>query len=126
MFHIRIRINSEWQGSLIDEEIGASLLESVRFYHDRDVWFCRLFLLMPDHIHALLSFTPTKSMSRIIGEWKTYHRKASKIGWQSNYFDHRIRSDEELELKRAYILMNPVVKGLCSSPGDWMWKFKGS
>jgi REP element-mobilizing transposase RayT len=69
---------------------------------------------MPDHLHALLAFPPDKKMSNVIDTWKSFHAKQSDISWQANYFDHRIRTDAELEEKAAYIRRNPVVKGLCA------------
>ena len=79
---------------------------------------------MPDHLHTLVSFNPDKSMSRSIGNWKSYHARTSGIQWQSNYFDHRIRNEIELFLKYGYILNNPVVKGLCSPDEEWPWKLE--
>ena len=35
------------------------------------------------------------------------------VGWQGDFFDHRLRNHHELEEKTSYILMNPVRKGLC-------------
>lgn len=76
---------------------------------------------MPDHAHALLSFPPDRQMSRVIGGWKSWHARNSGIDWQDNYFDHRIRSDDEFQQKAAYIRRNPVAKGLCQRSEDWPW-----
>ena len=63
-------------------------------------------------------------MSRILGEWKRYTAQNPGIQWQANYFDHRIRSDPSLAEKHAYILNNPVVRGLCVRQGDWPWSWQ--
>jgi REP element-mobilizing transposase RayT len=76
---------------------------------------------MPDHVHALLAFPPTEAMSRVIGEWKHFHARHTRIVWQDGYFDHRIRHDAELNEKLAYIRNNPVVENLCAHPEDWPW-----
>ena len=34
------------------------------------------------------------------------------VHWQRDFFDHRIRDNEDLREKREYILANPVRKGL--------------
>lgn len=60
-------------------------------------------------------------MSRVIGEWKHYVGKEAGIKWQTNYFDHRIRDDRGLAEKYAYVLRNPVVRGLCRQEVDWPW-----
>jgi len=76
---------------------------------------------MPDHLHAILSFSEENRMSRIVGEWKKYHTTTSGVSWQGNYFDHRLRSEKEFIEKAEYIRMNPVRKGLCEKPEDWPW-----
>ncbi len=81
---------------------------------------------MPDHIHALLSFPPDAKMSLVVGNWKKYQRQMLHINWQENYFDHRIRNDNEFELKAAYIRMNPVRASLCEEPEKWPWIFEST
>ncbi|MDQ8205689.1 transposase [Pelagicoccus sp. SDUM812003] len=123
VFHIRIRVQREWSGSLIAEGIGEGLLESVAFNHAKGIWYCRVFMLMPDHVHALLSFDPCRSMSEVIGNWKSYTAKRFGVSWQSNYFDHRIRHDASLDGKREYVLNNPLAKELCERWEDWKWRW---
>ncbi|MSU48114.1 MAG: hypothetical protein EXS37_03330 [Opitutus sp.] len=120
-FHIRVRIDRAQTIQLTDATLARSLLDSVRFHHERDRWHCHLFLLMPDHLHALLVFPPPSAMSRIVGEWKKYHNRHNQLLWQEGYFDHRIRDTREFEEKAAYIRRNPVVKDLCAHPEDWPW-----
>ena len=79
---------------------------------------------MPDHIHAILSFPSDESMSKVIGDWKGFHRYKHKVIWEENYFDHRLRADErgeQLAAKLDYIRRNPVVAGLCARIEDWPW-----
>jgi REP element-mobilizing transposase RayT len=81
-------------------------------------------MLMPDHIHALLSFERDKSMSRVIGDWKHYQTVQHKIIWQAGYFDHRLRDDErgeQMSAKIKYIRQNPVAAGLCATCEEWPW-----
>jgi len=124
VFHVRLRADEEWARakSLIAPPTRARrLLESATHYHRQHTWHCHLFLLMPDHVHALLSFPPNQPMSRVIGAWKAWHARASEVVWQDNYFDHRIRNDAEFDLKAGYIRHNPVAKELCVRPEDWPW-----
>ena len=122
-FHIRLRVAPDQPDlpSLIEPKVAGGLLAAARFYHERQRWHSRLFLLMPDHIHALLMFPDETHMSRVIGEWKHYATRQWGIDWQANYFDHRIRNAPGLSEKYAYIRRNPVVKGLCPRDEDWPW-----
>ena len=120
-FHIRLRLDRAQQLPLTSPVLATVLFDSVRYYHERARWHCHLFLLMPDHLHALLAFPPHAVMSRTIGEWKKYHTQHRQVLWQDGYFDHRIRDAHEFKEKAAYIRQNPVVKGLCTRPEDWPW-----
>ena len=44
--------------------------------------------------------------------------------WQTESFDHVLRSSESLDAKIAYILNNPVRDGLVNLPADypWIWR----
>jgi REP element-mobilizing transposase RayT len=121
MFHIRIRCAPTNPLTLTDSELAPKLLQSVRFYESRQRWHVRVFLLMPDHLHALFSFPAQDSMASTISHWKAYHARMHRIAWQENFFDHRIRNDEQVGEKARYIRMNPVVKGLCEASDDWRW-----
>jgi putative transposase len=73
------------------------VLDSTTFYERRQRWHISLFLLMPDHVHALLSFARDQSMSRIVGDWKHFHARKNGVMWREGYFDHRLRDDERGE-----------------------------
>ena len=125
VFHIRIRAAVDNLDHLTNERLAPKLLASAIEYARRHIWWPALFLIMPDHIHALLSFNVTRKMSRVIGDWKKWHHVKHGVRWQENFFDHRLRRDESLEQKALYIRRNPVVKGLCSKPEDWPWVLDG-
>ena len=121
VYHIRLRVAADTPQRLTDPLLAARLLEAVQFYHVHGRWDCRVALLMPDHVHAMLSFPVQESMSATIGAWKSYTTRRLGVRWQANYFDHRIRDQHNLQVKGAYILRNPVVKGLCEREVDWPW-----
>jgi putative transposase len=69
LFHIRIAVNREKeQRPITSTPLAQALLDSARLYESKQRWNITLFLLMPDHIHALLSFASDQTMSRIIGD----------------------------------------------------------
>jgi putative transposase len=125
LFHIRIAVDREKQKTpLTFAPLAEALLDSAKFYQARQRWHITLFLLMPDHLHALLSFACDQSMSRLIGEWKHFQARKHGIVWQEGYFDHRLRDDERGEQfasKMDYIRQNPVAAGLCSNDTEWPW-----
>jgi len=44
------------ENHLCHPAVGSAILDSVRHRHDRQIWFCHIAVLMPDHIHVMLSF----------------------------------------------------------------------
>jgi hypothetical protein len=76
---------------------------------------------MPDHIHILTGPDDREAsppLPRFIQRFKSAatHRLwrlgISGVVWQSSYYDHVLRKDEDLERVARYILGNPVRKGL--------------
>ncbi len=123
--HLRIRVDRQQTTPLTEPVLANALLESVSFYHAKGRWWLSLFVLMPDHLHALVAFPHDTNMSRTIGEWKHWHARRHGIRWQEGYFDHRVREDErgeQLQGQANYILHNPVVRDLCAHPDEWPWK----
>ena len=125
VFHVRMALDrTKRQETLITLPIGESLMESAKFYDSKGRWHLTVFMLMPDHIHALLSFPREESMSRVIGDWKHFQTHKHGIAWQKGFFDHRLRDDErgeQFSAKIDYIRQNPVVAGLCSRAEEWPW-----
>ena len=104
---------------LTDPRLALELLAEARRFHSQHHWWCYLFLVMPDHVHALVVFTWESRMSEIIRNWKRGTARIQGVRWQENYFDHRIRNDAEQSKTWNYIRRNPVVKGLCKTEEDW-------
>ncbi|MBI3812017.1 MAG: transposase [Nitrospirae bacterium] len=91
-----------------------------------DTW-----VVMPNHLHAIIMITydgrggsrtaPTvmairKPLGRLIGAFKTVSTKRINVMretpavpvWQRNYYEHILRSEEELIRTSEYILNNPA------------------
>jgi putative transposase len=94
----------------------------------------RALVVMPDHVHMI--FTPLVdieksevfSLARITKAIKgtsahMINRRLGRPGrvWQTESFDRVLRVSEKLDEKTAYILDNPVRKGLVSSPEEYLW-----
>ena len=121
-----ITINCAQRGAnqLCLPQIGDAILASIAFNHQRQAWFCRFAILMPDHLHAILAFPHDPGLTITIARWKHYIAAKQKIQWQRDFFDHRLRNEAELEEKSDYIKMNPVRRGLCQKPEDWPHTFR--
>jgi len=117
--------NRRWE-QLTLREIAVPLLDAAKFYHEQRKWHLSLLLLMPDHLHAIMSFPRDAVMAGLFQNWKRYTTRALGIQWQDGFFDHRLRSDHEANAKHRYIRQNPVVLGLCKKPEDWPHQLRWS
>ena len=119
MYFVTICCERRHRNQLCLPETGPKLLESVAFYHQVQRWWITLFLLMPDHLHALLAVPKGDSLPVVVRTWKAYQTKSLAIVWQAGFFDHRLRSNESEEEKTNYVRMNPVRAGLVMKPEEW-------
>ena len=93
-------------------------LETLQHYRRQGHYKLHAFVVMPDHIHLIL--TPQAiALERAIGLIKGgfSHRLASKFPvCQRSFTDHRIRDEDDLEIRRTYLHNNPVRAGLAATP----------
>src|SRR5207237_4895007 len=86
---------------------SSILFETARRYHVSQRCL-KLLLLMPDHLHMLIGVPGDAQLSNLIRNFKRITTRIANISWQRNFFDHRLRHDESLDEKAAYIRANPV------------------
>jgi REP element-mobilizing transposase RayT len=101
--------------------INSNLARQVINTFDSDFISNRLdlfaYCLMPDHIHLLVA-PKEGNLIDIIGSWKKFTgslmRKTGLKGpfWQRGFYDHALRSEEDLVTTAEYMVMNPVRSGL--------------
>lgn len=107
-------------------DIAEPLFDTVRHRQVKFLWWPYLFLLMPDHLHALLSFPPSdKPLRLVVSKWKEWTAKQLRIDWQDDFFEHRMRREESRREKADYILANSVRAGLVARPEDWPFVYFG-
>ena len=118
-FFITICTDPKGLNQLCHPILGMTLLSSAKFYHNHEKWTCRLMILMPDHLHAMVSFQRKDGLKQTISSWKSFTARKLSIHWQRDFFDHRIRDHHEYVKKCSYILNNPIRAGLCHSNECW-------
>jgi putative transposase len=123
-FFITVHCRQRGGNVLCRAGVGDTALAAAANYHERQIWHCRLLLLMPDHVHAILAFPSRPGMKKTMRDWKHYLSRVSKVAWQDDFFDHRLR-DHWQELETIdYIEKNPVRRGLCERASDWPWVYR--
>ena len=82
------------------------------------------FVIMPDHIHFILTPSPKtsleKAMQFIKGGFSFRAKRELKYGsdvWERSFTEHRIKSADEYQSYRAYVRENPL-KARIIKPGE--------
>ena len=95
-----------------------------------DGWAVGRYVLMPDHVHLFArAGLDAKSLAKWVQGWKSLSSRrltaALKLApplWQKDYFDRFLRSADNYSEKWAYVVANPVRKGLARAPAEWPWQ----
>jgi REP element-mobilizing transposase RayT len=107
----------------LDQDYGACVLrqpalrtivEDTLRHCDNDRYRLDEFVVMPNHVHAIVAPLGEYSLSPILHGWKSFtaHKINKVLGrhgafWQIESFDHIVRSAVALEKFREYIRDNP-------------------
>jgi putative transposase len=121
VFFITICCAERKTNQLAHRDVFEVMRGAIEHYARNGKGWTHLFLAMPDHLHALMSFPTEARMEQIVRDWKRYSAKKTGVLWQDGFFDHRLRHRESFEEKAGYIRMNPVRGGLVSRPEDWSY-----
>ncbi len=108
-------------------EIARVVASALQFFNGKR-YELRAWVVMPNHVHAVVWPRPPETLSRILHSWKSFtsneaNKSLAREGpfWQRESYDHLIRDDEDLARCIAYTLNNPVSARLCAKPEDWTW-----
>lgn len=104
----------------------AEITESCLLHFDGERYRLSAWVVMPNHVHFLLTPMPGHSMSKILQSLKTWtanhaNEFLQRKGrfWMPDYFDRYIRDGRHFADVVAYIERNPVKAGLCREREDW-------
>lgn len=86
-------------------------------------------VVMPDHLHWLVQLGEQLTLGQLVRRMKSgsaqrVNRQRATQGalWQSGYYDHLVRDDENLCDVARYIVANPLRAGLVKRVGDYpLW-----
>jgi len=102
------------------KSIFEDALERMRLRYD---FFVVGYVVMPEHVHLLLS-EPTKGL---LGDaikalkLSVTLRSKERPFWSLRYYDFNVYSSEKRIEKLRYIHRNPVVRGLVEAAEDWAY-----
>lgn len=81
---------------------------------------------MPDHWHGLIQLSDEESLSKLMQRIKAVSaqsinmaRKSKGAVWQQSFYDHALRSQEDVRAVAEYIIANPIRAGLVVELGQY-------
>ena len=125
--HTYMITSATWgRRSLFAREPWAQLLIDTLYHYRGTAYLLHEFVVMPDHIHVLL--TPTTSLEKAVQFIKGgfSFRAKKELGsnmevWQKGFSDHRIRDAGDCLQHVSYTRLNPVRKHLCERAEEFLY-----
>ena len=109
------------RNQLAREDVAVAVWRSLVHHQDRGAWRLHALVVMPDHVHVLVSVPPATDLRHLMTHWKRYLARVHAIRWQRDFFEHRLRASQRLEERCEYLRLNPVRAGLARTPDEWPW-----
>jgi len=121
---------STWQRRqlFVVENYARLFLKTLYHCRRESRYALHAFVLMPDHVHLLLTpaqdVTIERTVQLIKGGYS--HALGALVGrnsevWQRGFTDHRIRDGQDFVHHRNYVHQNPVVGKLATDPSEYRY-----
>src|SRR5882724_5564239 len=106
----------------------ANVIQDALLFFDSERYHLQAWVVMPNHVHALLTPIKDWELGAILHAWKSFTaNECNKVlglrgnFWQPDFFDRYVRDERHYHNAITYIHDNPVKAGLCKKPEDWKW-----
>ena len=113
-------LNAGYGSCMLKDEKVRKIVEDSILHFNGEKYNIHAYVIMPNHVHVLLSPVGDNQVQTIVGGWKTFsaheiNKMLNQTGsvWERESFDRMVRNDEDFEAKFNYIEANP--KNLPSS-----------
>ena len=125
---------------LDDDRAKRAVLDHLAAQLQRTDGRCAGFVVMPNHVHAIVWHPKTQTLADFMKQWKRISSYriarlpaasqrpnpfvtalASDPVWQPRYYDFNLFSPQKIEEKLSYMHENPVRAGLVTKAEHWTW-----
>ncbi len=100
---------------LLREPANAGIVAGAFHHYDQRNYLLHAWVIMPNHVHVLVSPGESNSLNRIVAGWKRFtgtriNARTGACGafWQKDYFDRMIRDWDHFINVARYIRRNPI------------------
>ncbi len=109
---------------LVQPDLAPSVLDQMRALETRGYWHIRTAVLMPDHIHMVITLGEKLSLPEVVRSFKgplTRFLRTHGLQWQDGYYERRLRTSDRLLPIFLYIFLNPYRARLAQPGEKWPW-----
>jgi len=110
---------------LADDHSRTIFLQTLEQLRQRHQFYVFAYVLMPEHVHLLLSEPKrhplSTTMSALKGQTSKLLKGSRDRFWQPRYYDFNVFTQTKFVEKLRYIHRNPITRGLVQKPEDWRW-----
>ncbi len=119
------------KADLGNPQVAAMVLDSLEYGQKQKIWNMFNTIIMPNHLHMFFELYNDRSLKRELENFKrwTSHQANQLLGiknqpfWQTEWFDHWSRSEEQDEKIMRYISNNPKKAGLVGPDQEWPYHY---
>jgi putative transposase len=109
------------------EATAELLISTIAHYRNAGKFLLHEFVVMPDHVHLLITPAEEISLERAVQLIKggfSFRQRSGSI-WQSGFANHRVQDAEDYERHREYIWLNPVRARLVERAEEYRYSSAG-
>jgi putative transposase len=109
------------------EQYARLFLKTLYSYRRQGRFKLHAFVLMPDHVHLLITPAADTTIERAVQLIKGGYSHAVGVSisrreiWQKGFTDHRIRDAQDFAGHQVYIHQNPVMGRLANSATEYRY-----
>jgi len=118
--HFQLLPEASHLGSPATRNLFEQSLETIR---RRYCFLVFGYVVMPEHVHLLVSEPKQAILSKAIQALKlsVAVRQRERPFWQARYYDFNVFTQRKHTEKLKYMHCNPVTRGLVKKPEEWPW-----
>jgi REP element-mobilizing transposase RayT len=120
-------LNAGYGSCVFRDERHAMVMATALKHFDGTRYELSAWVVMPNHVHAVVRPLPGFKLSYIVKSWKCFSARKlnERIGtsgafWQREYYDHIVRGELDMQLQIDYVMSNPSTAGL----KEWRWVWR--
>ena len=111
----------------VNREFTLRCMELLESLCEKQEFLIYVYCFMPDHLHLIVSVKGEESIIGLVQAFKSLAtRESYRHGFkgrifQARFYDHFLRTWEDLEKHIRYVLENPIRRGLVRNSEDYQY-----